>query len=126
MRIVAIGMVTLLFQGIAFSGEIIAQSPMRTITGHYRVGDGRVKDHIFPVEIKLLSNGKFTGTSESWIEERLTNGRSELIYFSEAFSGSWLIKDKTIFIAVEEGALIHDVTFNEMNGLKITITKKKS
>ena len=119
-------LLALALQGIAVSAEVVVRDPVLTITGHYRSIDGRVTEHKFPVEIKLLATGKFTGTSESWLEERLSDGTSQLSYFNNAFGGSWMIKDKIIHVTVEEGSLLPPVTFNEMNGLKIVIAKKSS
>jgi len=111
---------------ISIASEVEVQEPKMTLAGHYRSDDGRVKEHKFPVELKLLSDGKFTGISESWIEERLSNGTSHLSYFSDAFSGIWHIKDQTIHITVQKGNMVPIVFFKDINGLKIEITKKDS
>jgi hypothetical protein len=111
---------------VTVSAEVVVQDPVLTITGHYRSSDGRVKEHKFPVVIKLLANGKSTGVIESWIEERLSDGTSNLDYFSNPFSGTWKIEGETIHITVDKGNVFPRITFKEMNGLKIKIMKKKT
>lgn len=113
-------------QSAVMAAGVEIQDPALTITGHYRDTDGRVSEHKFPTEIKLLANGTFTGTIELWIEERLTNGTSHLDYFNNTFSGIWRIKSQTIHITVTKGSVFPGITFQKFNGLKIAIAKKDS
>lgn len=126
MRNAIIAMLTICLSGLVTASGVEVQEPVLTISGHYRSPDGRVKTHKFPVEIKLLADGKFTGTIETWLEERLSDGTSDLDYFTNPFSGNWEMKDQTIHITVLKGDVFPKVSFPEINGLKITIEKKDS
>ena len=126
MRAALLLLLAVLLQVLTASADTVVQDPVLTISGHYRSTDGRVKEHKFPVEIKLAANGKFSGSLEFWIEKRLSDGTSHLVYFSSTFSGSWVIKDKTIHISVDKGTVFPQVIFKEMNGLKIEIVKQKN
>ena len=114
------------FQVTAFT--VIAtpvQDPMLTISGHYRVGDGRVKEHKFPVEIKLAADGHFTGVYETWMEARLDDGTTKLGYFNTGFLGTWIVKDGVILLTLSEGASIPKFVFEPINGLGIKFVEKK-
>lgn len=100
--------------------ETQIKEPTLTITGHYRSRDGRVKEHQFPVSIKLLPDGTFKGTYESWIEARLDDGSSKLAYTEEAFEGSWTTKGAGLHLKSDTSLL--KLTFENLNGLKIEFT----
>ena len=101
------------------------QEPLLTISGHYRVGDGRVKEHKFPVEIKLSADGHFTGIYETWLEARLDDGTTKLGYFNTGFLGTWKMADNTILLILSEGTEIPEFTFEATNGLSIKFVRKE-
>ena len=125
MRAILILLLATCIQGVALSADVAIQDPMLTLTGHYRCRDGRVSEHRFPVEIKLLANGKFTGTIESWIEKWKTDGTRQLIYFNNTFRGNWTISDKTIQVLIDKGANFpRSLIFEDFNGLRIKFVKQ--
>ena len=126
MRTAIIVMLAIALSGLAIASGVEVQDPVLTLSGHYRSRDGRVSEHKFPVEIKLLADGKFTATFQSWIEERLSNGTSHLDYFTDTFSGNWKLKGQTIYVTVLKGNVFPKVSFPEINGVKINVTKKNS
>ncbi len=119
-------LIVICIQSVVIVAGAEVEEPVITISGHYRSSDGRVKEHNFPVEIKLLANGKFTGIMETWLEERLSDGSSHLEYVKLPFTGSWKMKSQTIFISIEKGNIFPSITFPKINGLNVVITNKKS
>ncbi len=126
MRTILTAIIVLAFRAIVFSAEIAVQEPVLTITGHYGVHDGRVKEHKFPVTLQLSGTGEITGTWDSWIEEIIEDGSSQLSFHKYTFKGSWLIQDNTIQIMIDKKTVLPQFSFPEINGLKIKIAKKDS
>jgi hypothetical protein len=117
-------LLALFLHNVSFSAEGEVQETSLTITGHYRSMDGRVKEHKFPIEFRLRSDGSFDGTIESWVEAELTDGRSRLDYYKAQVSGKWAIKDNVIHIVMEQEGMAPQIVFKKMNGLSIKIDKK--
>lgn len=111
--------------GISTADDVVVHDPILALSGHYRSVDGRVCGRKFPVEINLCADGTFEGTFESWIEERLTDGSSNLSYSIETFSGIWTIEGKAIDIIVEEEHALPQCVFRDFNGMTIRIERKK-
>ena len=119
-------LVSAIIQVVALDAKATpVQEPVLSIDGHYRVGDGRVKEHKFPVEIKLAADGHFTGVYETWMEARLDDGTTKLGYFNTGFLGTWIVKDGVILLTLSEGASIPKFVFEPINGLGIKFVEKK-
>ncbi len=108
------------------SAEGVVHEPIVTLHGHYRLQDGRVNEHKFPVTVELHADGRLAGTFETWVEKRFTDGTGQLIFSTKTFRGDWTIKDNTFQIIVEKGTFLPDVAFREINGLKIIVMKGDS
>lgn len=107
-------------------GEGIFQEPLMTISSQYRDSDGRVKEHKFPVKFELHADGRLTGSFETWVEKRYTDGTSRLIFPTETFRGSWMMRNNTIHVTadVEKGRFFPNVAFQEAAGLKIIVRRR--
>lgn len=128
MRTIFIVLLAMCLSGLAIASEVTLHDSVLTLTGYYKSRDGRVSEHKFPVEIRLLADGKFKGTWESWIEARLSDGTSRLQYLKQPFSGNWSIKAETIRLTVTEAGFFssESVSFKKINGLQVTIEKEKT
>ena len=98
--------------------EIRVEKPSITISGSYKDKDGRVGFRSFPVIFKLQHKGKFSGTIETWVEARLSDGTSELSFPKNEVSGFWKMQEGTILITVTEenglmGKLAHKIKFDD-------------
>jgi hypothetical protein len=109
--------------------DTILLKPVLTISGHYKVADGRVDDRTFPVKFELFSDGKFKGTYESWMEERDTDGSADLQFYDINISGSWTVEDSTILLVIKKEqsswSSFPNLKFKAINGLNINISKDK-
>ena len=95
---------------------------MLTINGHYKQPDGRVFDHKFPVEIKLLADGTFTGTYQSWVELHFENRASRLDYIPNKFKGTWTTEALTLRLKAERTVTpLPEFSFPRLNGLAILL-----
>ena len=103
---------------------VIEQKPELIIKGHYNSTDGRVSNHKFPVEIKLLPDGKFTGNYETWLEELYLKG-SKLVYYNKTVSGCWTIENNTIHLTCDNGYELPNFVFGKINGLQIKFIENK-
>ena len=102
--------------------ETQIKEPTLSITGHYRSRDGRVKEHSFPVSIKLLPDGTFKGTYESWIEARLSNSTSKLNFTQEPLSGNWRIAENSLHLKSNKAdTSLPELVFDEINGLRVIL-----
>ena len=121
----------LLFGIIGFASALEAEAvkihdPLFTLSGHYQSRDGRVIGHRFPVKLKLHADGTVAGTFESWMELRFADGRSQLSYPTEKFSGTWKLKGRVVEILVEGKDSLPLFQFKELNGIKVSLKKRKN
>ncbi len=93
-------------------------------TGVYTSQDGRVKDHIFKIELLLKRDGSFTGEMDSATAEYLEDGSEQLYFYKEPLQGGWMVNKNVIFLKEKDNKLLPSSIFKIDNGIEVSVIRK--